>query len=305
MKDDAITVHQIKTTNPAAQDYVLSYDVSTGLDWVAPATITVTNLSITDAKLAANSVITSKIKDRNVTQAKIALLAVDTAQLATDSVTLPKIDTASAGSANDFLKRTATGLDWDSSTVADNSITHTKLAAGSVGRNNLITVATLTPSTTAANNTVLASNGSSMGWVKDSSVITTTDITWNPSVTLPTRRRASVSGTAKRIGDIVFFSLLCGFFKRKSDTPITFNVALPYGTSGTAISVVSSSNGWTVDSSGNPQAPTWFLINEVSISSSITVVIAGPRDGSTVSDDSNSPNGSVRIVGTYIAGVTL
>ena len=58
--------------------------------------------AVTQAKMAPSSVGTTEILDDAVTAAK----------LAEDSVQLTMIDTASAGSADQFLKRTSDGLDW-------------------------------------------------------------------------------------------------------------------------------------------------------------------------------------------------
>ena len=151
--DDAIQLSHIDTTSVGASGNILSR-TATGLNWIIPASSTVTDGSITADKLATNSVTTIKINADAVTQAKVADDAIgsdqiindaiiqskiaDNAvgedQLANDSVQLSNIDTTNTGATGQVLSRTANDLTWITpmATVTDGSITAVKLASNSV-----------------------------------------------------------------------------------------------------------------------------------------------------------------------------
>ena len=93
-------------------------------------TVTVADGSINEDKLATDSVTTIKIKDGNIT----------TAKMADDSVGPAKLDTASDGTANQVLTRTATGMDWQALptvSITDGSITTDKYADDSITESKL------------------------------------------------------------------------------------------------------------------------------------------------------------------------
>ena len=114
--------------------YVLLTDAVT-TDKIADANVTADKLAadaVTNAKMASNSVNTNQLVASSVTNAKLADNSVTNAKMADDSIGLAEINTATAGTAGQFLKRTASGMDWDNISVPNASIGTAKLADGSV-----------------------------------------------------------------------------------------------------------------------------------------------------------------------------
>ena len=111
---------------------VLIYSTSSfgGMRWGAaplPGTSTITASMLQDgivttSKIGSDAVETSKIKDNAVTRdkipddaisrPKILADAIDSSKLADDAVGLEHLNTSNTGTANQFLQRTASGLQW-------------------------------------------------------------------------------------------------------------------------------------------------------------------------------------------------
>lgn len=109
--------------------------------WEAMQDITqgsVSDGSITDAKLAANAVATGKIKDAAVTAAKLAALAVLTANIADGAVTAAKLATGSVTSG----KIGSSAVTEDK--LASNAVTSAKIADGAVGATKIENAAIVT-----------------------------------------------------------------------------------------------------------------------------------------------------------------
>ncbi len=111
----------------------------------AVTTAKINALAVTDAKLAANSVIEAKIANSAVTTAKINDLAVTEAKLAASAVTNGKIANG-AVDANKLASNAVTTVK-----ILDANVTTAKIANGAV---------TTTKIDSGANNTVLTTNGS-------------------------------------------------------------------------------------------------------------------------------------------------